>query len=150
MSFGLMNRLFGTPRVPTNPMVRGAMEATSQTLTQSPRFLRRGRQDKLSQSELKDRVLDIARVNMNGKVVASLHESGRICVYVAWEAEFEFVTDIVLSVKLSKSLVSHFLLCGPYESVLAVIMCDEDPNADSLRLFHVTAKLRGESSISLA
>lgn len=150
MSFGLMNRLFGTPRVPAVPLALDAVEGTSQTLTQAPRFLRRRREGKFSESELRDRVLDVAKVNMNGKVVASLHESGRLCVYVAWEAEFQFIADIVLPAKLSKGLVNHFLLCGPSDSVLAVVMCDEDPNADSLRLFNVTVKLRGEGSMSLS
>lgn len=150
ISFGLMNRLFGAPRVPTNTVTSNVLEATSQTLTQSPRFLKRGREDRLSQKESRDRVLDVAKVNIDGKVVASLHESGRICVYVAWENEFQFTADIVLPIKLSKGLVSHFLLTGPPDSVLAVVMCDEDPNADSLRMFDVAAKIRGERSMTLA
>lgn len=150
MSLGLMNRLFGTQRALTSSLGAGAAEANSHGVSMPHAFLRRSRDDMASARETADSVLALALVRMEGKVVASLHQSGRVCVYMELESEFQFLSDLELPVKLVKGLANHFLLTGLPESVLAVVMVDEDPSADSLRLFNVTAKLRGERAISLA
>lgn len=150
MSLGLMSRLFGGSPHGGSGTPRNATERTSQEHRAFPNFSRRGREDRNSGKNVIDKVLDVAMVKLYYKAVVSLHESGRICVYVFKEGMYHFVTDIVLPVKLSSGSVDHFLLTGPTESVIAVVMVDEDPRSDSLRLFNVTAKLRQDRNANLS
>lgn len=150
MSFGLMTRLFGSPRGNSNDPGRHPMEATSHEHGQPSSMTRRSREDKASYNRTMDKVLCVAKVKLELKALVSLHQSGRLCVYTATDTTYQYVADIVLPVKLSIGIVNHFLLTGPNESVIAAVMADEDPNADSLRVFNITAKIRGERSISLS
>lgn len=151
MSFGFMNRLFGgTPRAGATSNGTGIMEATSQTLTQSPRFLGRGREDRSSVRHLNDQVRGIASVHLDAQAVAALYQSGRICLFKWADGEFRYVNDLVLPVRLSTGLVNHFLLAGLSGSIIAVVMADEDPNADSLRVFKISATVRDGGAITMA
>lgn len=150
MSFGLMTRLFGSPRGNSNAPGRHPMEATSHAHGQASSAARRSREDKAPYKSTMDKVLCVAKVKLELKALVSLHQSGRLCVYTATETSYQYVADIVLPVTLSVGIVNHFLLTGPNESVIAAVMADEDPNADSLRVFNVTAKIRGERSIALS
>lgn len=150
MSFGLMTRLFGSPRGNSNAAGRNAMEASSHEPRQQSSATRRSREEKAPYRKTMDNVLCVAKVQLDVKALVSLHQSGRLCVYWATDASYQYVTDIVLPVKLSVGIVNHFLLTGPNESVIAAVVADEDPHADSLRVFNIASKIRGERSIALA
>lgn len=149
MSRGFMTRLFGGSPHGGAGTPGQTNEGTSQELGGFANLSRR-HVNSSSQSKNNDKVLDVALVKLDCKAMMSLHASGRICVYVFKEGMYHFVTDITLPVKLSLGKVDHFLLTGSAESTIAVVMVDEDPRADSLRLFNVTAKIRQERNAGVS
>lgn len=151
MSFGLMTRFFGSPRVGAPSAGGNTIEASSQDLRLTSSSMRPSREEKRgSYWRSMDAVLCLAKITMSVKAFVSLHESGRVCVFTGEGATYECNGDIMLPVTLAKGLVTHFLAMGLPESVIAAVVADEDPNADSLRVFNITAKRRGERSLALA
>lgn len=148
VSLGLMNRLFGSPRGTTSPS-RHHVQTTSRD-TGSILGLSGRRGDRAAYKKTMDKVVGVAKVVLEGKGLMSLHESGRICVYVWKDSMYQYATDVALPIKLSSSVRGHFLLTGPPESTIAVIMADEDPQPDSLRLFSITAKFRSDRAATLS
>lgn len=150
MSFGLMTRLFGSPRGTPNVAARNAVEADSHEPRHTISSARRPREEKMSYRKTMDKVICVTKVTLDVKALMSLHQSGRLCVFVATDASYKYVNDMVLPVKLSAGLANHFLMTGPNESIIAAVVADEDPHADSLRIYSVAAKVRGERAIGLS
>lgn len=140
ISLGLMSRLFRSPRgnSATPGYTDGMRDGENQTVFSSGRL-----RDTLSmRGAARDKVLALAEMDLEGTSFVSLHQSGRVCAFSARDGGYHFMGDIVLPMKLSTGSVDHFLLSGLSSSVVAVVMVDEDPCADSLRIYSLTAKLR--------
>lgn len=147
MSFGL-RRFFASPRSTQVAHQHPETMATDQSLIGSSG--RSFRESLAPYSGVRDKVLALAPVKMDVKAIASLHESGRVCIYTASEEGFHFGADVMLPMKLSSANVDHFLLTGPVLSAIAVVMVDEDPSADSLRIYNIAGRLRQNSVVSLS
>ena len=144
MSMGLMNRLFGgSPRVsnPGNRMPGASVDHSHIQLSSHFRESLRAR------NASGDGVLAVANVKAEAKALFTLHESGRICMFICRNAQYQFVGDTALPVKLSAAKVDQFLLTGQNGSAIAVVISDEDPSADSLCVYNVTSKLRQNSAV---
>lgn len=151
ISFGLMTRFFGSPRVGATSAGRNTVEANSHEPRLVSSSSRPSREEKRgSYWRSMDAVLCVAKMKLHVKAFASLHASGRVCVFTFGGTCYDYIADIMLPVTLASGLVTHFLVTGLDGSVIAAVLADEDPNADSLRVFHITAKRRGERSLALA
>lgn len=147
MSLALMSRLFRTPRASDNaaPFSDGtSMEHSHMALSGHIRESFRGR------AAARDRVIALAEVKLEGKALATLHQSGRICMFIWNNDQYEHVGDTAIPMKLSSAQVDHFLLTGLRASVVAVVMVDEDPSADSLRVYNISAKMNQTRSMSIS
>lgn len=85
----------------------------------------------------KDPILAIAPL-YTPYVVTTLHQSGRVCLFVNEAASYVFIADVILPCKLSTTSKIGFLLPGPDASLLALVMADEHPKTDSLRVFELS------------
>lgn len=93
-----------------------------------------------------DPVLALAAVPCSTPAVASLHRSGRVCIFAKRDGDYQFAADCILPCKLSESALDHFLVTGSDNCVLALVMTDEHPKTDSLRVFalRVSSDVDGE------
>lgn len=95
-----------------------------------------------------DSVLALSVTHTDRRLVASLHASGTVCMHMLHDDIYVFEADCALPCKLSTSS-RHFLLTGP-ESLLVVVLADEHPKADSLRVFELTIVSSFESPVALS
>lgn len=145
MSRGLINRFFGTP-APLAPPPSGAIVQDSS----APPAVRSARHSSRLSAGPRDPVSALAIVRLPVPALIALHQSGRLCVYVSHGQTYNFAGEGVLPVELAKSKASQFLLTGTNGSAVAVLTVDEDPRADSVRVFNITAKLRVNRTVVLS
>lgn len=99
-----------------------------------------------------DAVLSLTRVDDSSRsLVASLHASGCVRIYLMEINNYVLQTEYFLPCKLSASqTVQHFLLSGPDVSLLAVVLADEHPKSDSLRVFQLAISDSDENLVTLS
>lgn len=84
----------------------------------------------------KDPVLALALLDVP-HVAATLHRSGRVCIFACDAGMYVFVSEVFLPCKLSTASDTTFLLSGPDATLLALVLADEHPKTDSLRVFEL-------------
>lgn len=97
----------------------------------------------------KDSVLSLASL-IFPRVVATLHQSGRVCLFGCDAGMYIFVSEVHLPCKLSTTTSTAFILPGPDATLLALVMADEHPKTDSLRVFELAVAETTGSPFSLS
>lgn len=97
----------------------------------------------------KDSVLSLASL-IFPRVVATLHQSGRVCLFGCDAGMYIFVSEVHLPCKLSTTTSTAFILPGPDATLLALVMADEHPKTDSLRVFELAVAETPGSPFSLS
>lgn len=84
----------------------------------------------------KDPVLALATLSFP-RAIATLHQSGRVCLFGCDTGKYIFASDVHLPCQLSITSSTAFILPGPDATLLALVMADEHPKTDSLRVFEL-------------
>ncbi|PXF47027.1 hypothetical protein BWQ96_03217 [Gracilariopsis chorda] len=147
LSMGLMGRLFRSPR--RNPAGDGSDVRLSYDNGGYVSTRRRGRAAVLKM-EASDPIIALTELHSTVKCFISMHGSGRIDLYVSEENKYSCRAYTQLPIKLSKVCAEQFLVTGPRECGVAVVMADEDPSADSLRAFKIPLRIMRSDSFSLS
>ncbi|KAI0560815.1 hypothetical protein FGB62_100g29 [Gracilaria domingensis] len=147
LSMGLMNRLFRSPsRNPEDSGVYSALPYDNNGYSMSKRRDRAA----VRGIEKEDSVLAIARIQSESKSFMCLCASGKICLFVWNEDRYICRADLKVPMKLPSTSVEQFIITGSKECAIAILMLDEEPSADSLRVFNISARIRCTGSYSLS
>ena len=163
---GLLSRLFQTSRNPfTTPTVT-PREHPSPFTTPRPSSIRGNRNSinpfgatprsnrrnygNFTPSPAEERVEALLHLRVEQNCVVALHASGRIVTFVAGnDNEYRYAGETNLGLKLAKNFARHCLLVTPNNQVAAVLTVDEEPQADSVRVFAINLKWQVGSSIAI-
>lgn len=85
-----------------------------------------------------DSVEALCAVTQNETYLVALHASGRICAYSVHNGLL--AGEGTLGLTLAKDFPQQFLLKASQEHIVAVVTVDEDPQANSVRVFSITLK----------
>eukprot|EP00178_Gracilaria_changii_P027360 TRINITY_DN86_c0_g1_i1.p1 TRINITY_DN86_c0_g1~~TRINITY_DN86_c0_g1_i1.p1 ORF type:complete len:1347 (-),score=175.53 TRINITY_DN86_c0_g1_i1:10996-15036(-) len=147
LSVGLMNRLFRSPtRNPQDNGVDSAMNYENNAYSIPKRRTRAS----VRGIEREDSIVAVAHIRSELKSFMVLSASGKVCLFVWNDDKYVCRADIKIPVKLSNTSVDQFLVTGSKECAIAVLMVDEEPSADSLRVLNISARLRRIGSYSLS
>jgi len=85
-----------------------------------------------------------------GSFLVVLHASGRICAFLRLEpGNFRFAGETRLGLKLSNDFSKQILLRSREEELAAVLTVDEDPQANSVRIFSVSFKVENPQTVAI-
>ena len=127
---------FATPRPSSTRSNRGSINPFGAT----PRTTRRANAQH-GPSPAEERVEALANLQVEETCLVALHANGRIVAFLAGrDGEFRYAGETNLGLKLAKNFARQSLLETGDQHLAAVLTVDEDPQADSVRVFAVGLK----------
>lgn len=156
----LFSRLLSTPRslmpsqTPSNaPETPGVWHTprssrTSRSIFSTPRSSRRA--TTLPSISSTERVEALRLVDIGELCLVVLHGSGRICTLLQTApGVFQYAGETKLGLTLAKDYSRNILLDAGHEQLAAVLTVDEEPQANSVRVFSVMIKRISSVSVNV-
>lgn len=91
----------------------------------------------------------LCSVQLHEFCLIALHASGHVCAYLRNGERFILAGDTKLGHALAKDYSTQFLLRASHEHIVAVVTVDEDPQANSLRVFSIKLKFHDMRTVTV-